>query len=125
MLDTARDQVQKRQDQRESGFVPWKRSCGENTLALRFTTYPEELSETKPYSIRLEAQCEHRIPGSNSSGVGRYSVLTNLLNRNYSLGVLESNNAVALLSPRTLMSWKNVSSPGVNSQDKDSRVTSQ
>lgn len=50
--------------------------------------------------------CEHRIPGSKSSGAGRYSVLTNLLNRNYSLGVLESNKAVALLSPRTLMSWK-------------------
>lgn len=106
MLDSARDRVQKRQDQTESGFVPWKRSCGENTFALRFTTYPEELSETKPYSIRLEAHCEHRIPGNNSSGADRYSVLTNLSNRNYSLGVLESNNIVTLLSPRTLKSWK-------------------
>lgn len=63
----------------ESGFGLWERLCGENTFAPGFTTYPEELSEIKASSVCLEAHCEHRTPGSHSSGAGRYLVLTNLL----------------------------------------------
>lgn len=48
-------------------------------FTLGLTINPEELSKTEPYSICLEAHCEHRMPGSNVSGAGRFGVLINFM----------------------------------------------